>query len=209
MALPFYLAERIAVSNHARNGRSTKSFIDEGRLKSIAEVIRPGDVLITQFAHNDEKVEDPARGTEPWTTFQEHLATYVDVARAAGALPVLVTSAERRRFDDDGNALETHGDYPAAMRDVAARSGVPLVDVQAATRALWQELGPDETKKYFLWTDDGRQDDTHFQPPGAAAVALLVARGLVEADVLSGSDVRRLDQVPAPDWFGWLPEPAA
>jgi hypothetical protein len=86
---------------------------------------------------------------------------------------------------------------------------VPLVDVQAATRALWQELGPDETKKYFLWTDDGRQDDTHFQPPGAAAVALLVARGLVEADVLRGSDVRRLDQVPAPDWFTWLPEPAA
>ncbi|MBE1878683.1 rhamnogalacturonan acetylesterase [Myceligenerans pegani] len=205
MALPYYLAGHVAVANHARNGRSSKSFVDEGRLDRIAEAIAPGDILLTQFSHNDEKITDPARGTDPWTTYQEYLTRYVDVARTAGAAPVFATSAERRRFDDDGNARETHGEYPHAMRALAAELGVPLIDVQPQTLALWQELGPEETKNYFLWTDT-EQDNTHFQPRGAAAVALMVAEGLLSTCLLRRGDVRRLDETPSDDWFTWLPE---
>lgn len=208
MALPFYLARRIAVANCARNGRSSKSFVDEGRLDAIARTITAGDVLVTQFSHNDEKVADPARGTDPWTTYQEYLTMYVDVARSAGALPVFATSAERRRFDASGNAVETHGEYPHAMRALAERLDVPVIDVQVQTLALWQELGPEETKNYFLWTDT-EQDNTHFKPLGASAVAVMVARGLARTGLLGPRDLRRLGEVPADDWFTWLPAPPA
>ncbi|WP_240644149.1 rhamnogalacturonan acetylesterase [Antribacter gilvus] len=209
MALPFYLADRIAVANHARNGRSTKSFVDEGRLAALLAEAREGDVVVIQFSHNDEKIEDPTRYTEPWSTYQEHLALYLEGVRERGAVPVLATSAERRRFDEGGKALPTHGEYPDAMRALAEREGVPFVEVQRTTLALWQRLGPDETTRYLLHTPDGRRDDTHFNTPGAAAVAAIVARGLVQAGVLTPEDVHSLDQVPEPSWFAWLAEPPA
>jgi lysophospholipase L1-like esterase len=209
MALPFYLADRITVANHARNGRSSKSFVDEGRLDAILAALREGDVVVVQFGHNDQKADDPARYTEPWSTYQEYLSRYLDGARERGAQPVLATPAERRRFDAAGNAYSSHGEYPAAMRDLAQRKGVPLVDVQRETLALWQKLGPEETTRYFLHTDDGRADNTHFNTPGAAAVALMVARGLLETGVLGHRDVRRFEEVPEPSWFTWLPRDPA
>jgi lysophospholipase L1-like esterase len=209
MALPFYLADRITVANHARNGRSSKSFVDEGRLDAILAALREGDVVVVQFGHNDSKVDDPTRYTEPWSTYQEYLTRYLEGARERGAQPVLATPAERRRFDAAGNAYSSHGEYPAAMRALAEREGVPLVDVQRQTLALWQQLGPEETKRYFLHTDDGRVDNTHFNTPGAAAVALMVARGLLEAGLLHHREVRRFEEVPEPSWFTWLPQDPA
>ncbi|MFE2265800.1 rhamnogalacturonan acetylesterase [Streptomyces griseosporeus] len=207
MALPFFLHKDLTVANHAVNGRSSKSFVDEGRLAAILSLIRPGDLLLVQFAHNDEKATDPARYTEPWTTYQDHLRLYVDGARARGARPVLATSVERRRFDAAGNALPTHGDYPAAMRALAREEGVALLDIQALSLALWQRLGVEETKAYFNWTAT-EQDNTHFNPPGAIAVARLVAGELLRARVLAPRDVRRLDdEIPA-SWITW-PEATA
>ncbi|MFF9282323.1 rhamnogalacturonan acetylesterase [Streptomyces griseosporeus] len=207
MALPFFLHKDLTVANHAVNGRSSKSFVDEGRLAAILSVIRPGDLLLVQFAHNDEKATDPARYTEPWTTYQDHLRLYIDGARARGARPVLATSVERRRFDAAGNALPTHGDYPAAMRALAREEGVALLDIQALSLALWQRLGVEETKTYFNWTAT-EQDNTHFNPPGAIAVARLVAGELLRARVLAPRDVRRLDdEIPA-SWITW-PEATA
>ncbi|MEW2609442.1 rhamnogalacturonan acetylesterase [Streptomyces sp. NPDC047880] len=208
MAVPFFLrSSRIAVSNHAVNGRSSKSFVDEGRLKAILSAIRPGDLLLVQFAHNDEKAEDPTRYTEPWSTYQQYLRRYLDGARARGARPVLATSVERRRFDAAGKALPTHGEYPAAMRALAAGERVPLLDVQALSLALWQRLGTEETKKYFNWTAT-EQDNTHFNPPGAIEVARLVARELLRTRVLGPRDVRRLDEQVPQSWITW-PESAA
>ncbi|MEU3935297.1 rhamnogalacturonan acetylesterase [Streptomyces sp. NPDC029044] len=208
MAIPFFLHNsRLAVSNHAVNGRSSKSFVDEGRLKGILSVIRPGDLLLVQFGHNDEKREDPTRYTEPWSTYQEYLRMYLDGARARGARPVLATSVERRRFDAAGKALPTHGEYPAAMRALAAEERVALLDVQALSLALWQRLGVEETKKYFNWTAT-EQDNTHFNPPGAIEVARLVARELLRTRVLGPRDVRRLDERIPESWIAW-PEPAA
>ncbi|MER5180606.1 rhamnogalacturonan acetylesterase [Streptomyces sp. NPDC002896] len=201
MALPFFLHRDIAVSNHAVNGRSSKSFIDEGRLAPILEAIRPGDLLIVQFGHNDEKTADPTRGTEPWTTYQDYLRQYIEGARARGARPVLATSVERRKFDA-GNAMPTHGDYPAAVRALAEEEGVALLDIQALSIALWQKLGVEETKKYFNWTDT-EQDNTHFNPPGAIAVARLVAEQLLARRVLATRDVRRLDDEIPESWITW------
>ncbi|MEU0075329.1 rhamnogalacturonan acetylesterase [Streptomyces sp. NPDC006332] len=207
MALPFFLHQDRPVANHAVNGRSSKSFIDEGRLTAILDAIRPGDILVIQFAHNDEKADDPTRYTEPWTTYQDHLRQYIDGARARGARPVLATPVERRRFDASGNAVPTHGDYPAAMRALAQRERVALLDIQALSLALWQELGVEETKTYFNWTAT-EQDNTHFNPPGAIAVARLVARELLRTRMLTPQDVRRLhDEIPA-SWITW-PQAAA
>ncbi|MGK5696075.1 rhamnogalacturonan acetylesterase [Streptomyces sp. URMC 128] len=202
MALPFFLRKELVVANRAVNGRSSKSFVDEGRLEAILSAIRPGDFLLIQFGHNDEKAEDPTRYTEPWTTYQDHLRMYVEGARARGARPVLATSVERRKFDAAGKALPTHGEYPAAMRALAAEERVAVLDVQALSLALWQELGVEETKKYFNWTAT-EQDNTHFNPPGAIAVARLVARELLRTRVLGPRDVRRLDEPIPESWITW------
>ncbi|QIJ61972.1 rhamnogalacturonan acetylesterase [Streptomyces sp. JB150] len=207
MALPFFLRRDLPVANHAVNGRSSKSFVDEGRLDVLLGEIRPGDVLIVQFAHNDEKSADPARYTEPWTTYQDYLRLYLDGARARGARPVLATAVERRRFDAGGRALPSHGDYPAAMRALAREEGVALLDVQALSLALWQELGVEESKRYFNWTAT-EQDNTHFNPPGAIAVARLVVRELLRTRVLGPRDVRRLDEEIPESWISWPPAAA-
>jgi lysophospholipase L1-like esterase len=209
MALPFFLTPHSTVANHAVNGRSSRSFIEEGRLDAIAGVLRADDVLLIQFGHNDAK--DDERHTDPWTSYPDHLRRYVRTARDRGARPVLLTSVERRRFDAQGNAVPTHGEYPAAVRALAAAEGVPLVDVQAASLARWQELGPEGTEELFLWLEpgeapghpDGARDNTHFRPAGAIEVARTVARGLREAGVLAPSDVRRLDDPVPAEWITW------
>lgn len=211
MALPFFLADRLRVANHAVNGRSSKSFYDEGRLAAILTAIRPGDFLFIQFGHNDEKTDDPARGTDPATTYPQYLRLYVNGARDRGARPVLLTSVERRKFDAAGTAKTTHGAYPDAVRSLARAEGVPLIDVQASSIALWQRLGPESTKGCFNWLDpgespnypDGKQDNTHFQPHGAIEVARLVARELKAKGVLAPSDVRRLDEAIPDSWITW------
>jgi lysophospholipase L1-like esterase len=207
MALPFFLHKGLAVANHAVNGRSSKSFVDEGRLDVILGAIRPGDLLVIQFAHNDEKATDPARYTEPWTTYQDYLRLYIEGARSRGARPVLATAVERRRFDAQGNARPSHGDYPAAMRSLAEEERVPLLDIQARSLELWQSLGAEETKKYFNWTAT-EQDNTHFNPPGAIEVARLVARESLRTRALRPQDLRRLDEVIPQSWITW-PDAAA
>jgi lysophospholipase L1-like esterase len=181
-ALPVFLRDGVGVVNAALSGASSKSFADLGRLDQILAAIRPGDVLLVSFGHNDEKSEDPARYTEPWTTFQSYLRRYLDGARAARARPVLVTPVERRRFTADGVAYQSHGDYPDAMRALAADTHTPLIDLTALSFALWSSLGPEATKAYFLWLDPGAApnypagvaDNTHFQAHGAIEVARLV-----------------------------------
>jgi lysophospholipase L1-like esterase len=202
MALPFFLTEGTAVANQALNGRSSKSFVDEGHLAYILDAIQPGDILLAQFGHNDEKIEDPTRYTEPWTTYQDYLRQYIAGARERGASPVLATSVERRSFDDAGNAVTTHGEYPASMRALAEAEGVPLLDIQALSIALWQELGVEESKRYFNWTAT-EEDNTHFSPTGAIAVARLVGRQLLERGVLGAGDVQRLDEDVPDSWITW------
>lgn len=196
-ALPLALNSDIRVINRALSGASSKSFTDAGLTSETLAMLRPGDCLLISFGHNDEKTSDPARGTYPQTTYKEYLSGFIRGARAAGAHPVLVTPVERRRFDDAGNARESHGEYPAAMRELASATDTPLIDLTTTSLELWQRLGPETTKGMFLYTSPGEfeqypsgvQDNTHFRAEGALAVAHLVARGLQELG-LSPQDPR-------------------
>ncbi|WP_433724806.1 rhamnogalacturonan acetylesterase [Actinoplanes sp. CA-051413] len=182
-ALPVFLDPKTLVVNEAVSASSSKSFSAAGRLNRILAVIRPRDVLLISFGHGDQS-ENPSRHTDPWTTFQDYLQLYIDGARATRALPVLVTPVERRRFTKDGVPYLSHGEYPDAMRALAAATRTPLIDLSALSFALWSSLGPEATKDYFL-----EADDTHLQARGAIEVARLVVSA---GWMLPGRDRRAL-----------------
>ncbi len=179
--LPMFVKQDAAVANYALSGRSSKSFISEGVLERIWQAIKPNDYLLVQFGHNDQK-PDAGRHTEPFTTYKETLKLYIDGARERGAIPILVTSVQRRFFEADGTLSDTHGDYLVAMRELAAEENVPLVDLAARSKELFERLGPEKTKDLFMWLapgefanfPDGAQDNTHFQQQGGIEVARLV-----------------------------------
>jgi pectin methylesterase-like acyl-CoA thioesterase/lysophospholipase L1-like esterase len=213
-ALPVFTTRRVTVDDRALSGASSKSYADAGLLDHILDRLRPGDRLLVSFGHNDEKTTDPARGTDPYTTFQAHLRLYLDGARQRGAHPVLVTPVERRRFDADGNAYASHGDYPAATRDLARAEGVPLIDLTALSMTLWQRLGPEGTKDCFLWLDPGVHpnypagvsDNTHFKAHGAIEVARLVARALEAERLLPRGALYGLGRQVHDEEVEWPPE---
>jgi len=188
MALGPLLREGVVVRNHAMNGRSTKSFLDEGRWAKLAGELRSGDFVVIQFAHNDEKREDPKRYTDPATSFRENLRRFIREARARGATPLLATPVCRRKFDGEGRLRDTHGDYPEAVRAVAREERVPLIDLERATAAWLQREGDVPSRRFFMWLEpgahpripEGRRDDTHFVAAGAEAVAALAVAAIRE-----------------------------
>lgn len=179
---PKYLGSEIRVDNRAMNGRSTRSFISEGRLESICNTLKAGDYLFIQFGHNDSK-EDAERHTDPETEYPAFLQRYVDAALDAGAIPVLLTPVVRRHFDESGLLLDTHGPYLAAMKRFASTQRVPLLDLEARTRALVSRLGDQASRALYLQLlpnenpnyPEGVADNTHFCSEGADRVASLVA----------------------------------
>jgi len=187
------------VRNHARSGRSARSFIEEGWLDGIAQDLRRGDVLLIQFGHNDEKREDPTRYDDPHVAFPAWLMRYVALARDKGATPVLITPVARRKFDK-GQLLETHGPYAQAVRDLAAREGLGLIDLNASSMDWLRALGDEPSKLFFMHVPEARTpdqpqaDDTHFRDRGAAAVACLVVAGWKTIDpALAPAIVRDTD----------------
>lgn len=182
-----YTRDGVVISNHAKNGRSTKSFMDEGRLDVIDGQIREGDFLFIQFGHNDEKSEDPARYTEPFSTFMENLETYINVARMHHANPVLITPLERRCFVDAKHlGMGAHSDYVAAMKQTAEKNQVPLVDLYSMSRCELKKTGEPESRKWYMYFEanqyqnypEGKQDNTHLRYEGAVLYAGLIAKGL-------------------------------
>ena len=185
-ALPRFLDAGVAVENHARNGRSTRSFIAEGRWDSVRTRLRRGDYVFIQFGHNDQKVEDSTRYTNPYTAYRRNLERFVAEARERGATPVILSSIVRRRFNASGVLEDTHGVYPWVSRAVAREQGAPFVDLQLLTEELVTRAGPERSKRLYVWVargeypafPDARQDDTHLSPAGAEEVARLAAREL-------------------------------
>lgn len=185
-----FLPDNIVVENHAQSGRSSKSFVDEGRLDTIINKIKAGDYLIIQFGHNDQKTDDPARYTNPATTYKDYLKMYIDRSRQKGAIPILVTSIERRRVSGSSH-IETLGDYPKAMRELAAAEDVTLIDLSAETLKLYNSLGVEGTKRLFLIVapgespnyPDGLEDNTHLCRYGAEEISKLFIRELAKTDL--------------------------
>lgn len=186
-ALPEFFTDQVEFDNAAVNGRSSKSFIHEGRLQKIAESIQEGDYLFVQFGHNDEKPNEDLY-TEPFTTYKAHLTQYIEVAENAGARPVLLTSIHRRNFDERGVIQDTHGEYLTAVRELAAELKVPLIDMSEKSKRLFEQAGVEKTKELFLWVKpgvnpnypDGVEDNTHFSEEGAKQIARLVVEGIRE-----------------------------
>lgn len=180
MVLPSYFNKNVVIENYARNGRSTRSFIDEGRWANLVAHIQKGDYVIIQFAHNDEKINTP-RYASP-ATYAVNLSRFVTDVRAKGGIPILCTPVMRRKFDDQGHFVNTHGAYPDSSRAVAKRMHVPLFDLSKQTTTLLVSLGEEGSKKLFLHIapgqykslPDGRTDDTHSSILGAMQNARFV-----------------------------------
>ncbi|MGZ9121401.1 MAG: rhamnogalacturonan acetylesterase [Gemmatirosa sp.] len=177
-ALPRFLdTAAVAVRNHAANGRSTRSFLAEGRWDSVRTRLRPGDVVLIQFGHNDQKDQDPARYTNPYSAYRRNLERFVAETRARGATPVVLSSIVRRHFNPGGVLQDTHGAYPWVARAVAREAGVGFVDHQLLTEELVGRAGPERSKSLYVWVGEQR-DDTHLSAAGADSVARLAAREL-------------------------------
>jgi len=168
---------QIECVNYAQNGRSSKSFIEEGHWQKA--LAGRADYVLIQFGHNDMPGKGPARETDPNTTYRDWMSRYVDDSRAVGAMPVLVTSMTRRNFRD-GRVVTLLGDYAQAVRDLAREKNVPLVDLHARSIQLLNRLGPAESETLGPIAD-GRPDRTHLSIRGQAVVAALVVEQLREA----------------------------
>ncbi|MET0342750.1 MAG: rhamnogalacturonan acetylesterase [Polyangiales bacterium] len=203
-ALPsFFTPACASVQNRALSGRSSKSFWDEGAFDAVKSALRKGDYLLIQFGHNDEKDEDRARFTSPFSTYQTYLSRYIDEARAKGATPLLLTPIQRNKWSG-GKLADTHGSYPDAMRQLAAKRGIALVDASALTKAYFERIGQAATTKLFMNLaprespnyPGGNQDDTHLQERGARAVAQLVLADLARQQLPLGSLVKAVVKAP-------------
>ncbi|WP_284615428.1 GDSL-type esterase/lipase family protein [Aquabacterium humicola] len=179
------LAEPARLVNHAVNGRSTKNFRDEGRWAHLLSQLQAGDTVLIQFGHNDAKADDAKRFADP-ATYRENLRRFVREVRDRGATPWLATPLARREFDAGGRLRDTHGDYPAMARAVAAQERVPLLDLQRASAALLERAGPADSRRLFVHAEagdlerypQGVRDNTHFSAQGALAMAQLAAEAL-------------------------------
>lgn len=169
--------------NFARNGRSTKSFIDEGRFMRVMAEAKKGDFAFIQFAHNDEK-DDPTRHTDAGLNgaFRKNLSYFVRELRSKGVLPILLTPMARRMFEN-GKPKQSHGDYPAAIIETAAQENVPCLDMTSLTMNLLEKEGFDSSRRFYMNFDaglyenfpEGRDDNSHLRADGAFAYSHLAA----------------------------------
>lgn len=184
-----YFESRVTVENHAVNGRSTRTFIEEGRWDPIVSNLKEGDYVFIQFGHNDE-VPTKSRYTPP-DQFQQFLRQYITDTRDKGALPVLLTPITRRQFDENGTVKETHEEYSELMREVAESENVPLIDMDRKSQTLLNEIGEEKSTLLFLHLNpgqnpnypDGITDNTHFSETGARMMAELVIQGMSELEL--------------------------
>lgn len=160
------------LENRARAGRSTKSFITEKRWAGIMKTLGAGDWVIIQFGHNDQK-DDPKVHAAARGDYLANLTRFIRETRERGAHPILATSVVRRKWDENGKLIDTLGEYPAVVRELAAAEKVPLIDLNQLTARMEEAAGVEGSKKFHLWR--GKKDDTHYSEYGARCVAALVA----------------------------------
>jgi len=176
---------KVQIENHAQNGRSTKSFIAEGRWQALVDKVQKDDVVFVQFGHNDESKDKGERYTPP-DDYKKNLVRFVEEVRAKGGVPVLLTPVMRRRFDKDGKFYDTHGQYPDLVRAVAREHEVPMIDMHKLSEGVIVKFGVEGSKKLFLQLQPGEnpnypqgvEDNTHFSPLGAEEMANLAVAGI-------------------------------
>lgn len=189
--IPRWFGPEIAISNNAESGLTAGSFLGSYRLDKILTMMKKGDYVICEFGHNDQK--EKMAGAGAWYNFSYNLKVFIDKVRAKGGNIIFVTPTQRRRFDDATHSkiLETHGDYPDAMRAVAKREGVPVIELHDMTRTFFETLGYENSKKalvhYPANTFPGQAkplaDNTHFNPYGAYEIAKMVVMGMKQLNL--------------------------
>ena len=180
MPFRYFFDSTVEVDNRAKNGRSTKSFIDEGLWKAVVDNLNEGDYVLVQFGHNDEVKTKKTYTTEE--EFKNYLIRYINESRNKKAMPVLLTPVARRNFDSAGNVVGTHNVYSQIVRDVAKQTNVPLIDLDKKSQALLQQFGAENSK--WLYNQlvpgehpnypEGVKDNTHFSEMGARKMAEIV-----------------------------------
>lgn len=176
-----YFNSNIAIVNKAIAGRSSKSFVVEGRLDEILNVIKPGDYLFIQFGHNDATISNPDRYAAPYTTYKEYLGKFVDGARQKGAIPVLITPVARLNYKNN-SFVNDFPDYCTAMKQVAQEKNVKLIDLMTKSLNYYTSKGYNEVYTYYM-VSVNNTDYTHFTEKGANQIARLVAEGVREINL--------------------------
>ena len=189
--IPRWFGPEVSISNNAESGLTAGSFLGSYRLDKILTMMKKGDYVICEFGHNDQK--EKMAGAGAWYNFSYNLKVFIDKVRAKGGNIIFVTPTQRRRFDDATHSkiLETHGDYPDAMRAVAKREGVPVIELHDMTRTFFEALGYENSKKAlvhypantFPGQDKPLADNTHFNPYGAYEIAKMVVMGMKQLNL--------------------------
>ncbi len=202
-----WFTDKVAISNHAESGLTARTFINGNRLDKILSMLKPHDYVFVEFGHNDQKEHQSGDGA--WYHFQYQLMIFIDKVRDAEATIIFVTPTQRRRFDEATHTKiqETHGDYPDAMREVARREQVPVIELHDMTRDFFETLGFEGSKKSlvhypantFPGQDKALEDNTHFNPYGAYEVAKMVVMGMKKEGLPIVNDLR-------PEWQDFDPK---
>lgn len=190
-----WFGDKVAFANFAESGESASTFISVGRLAKALSMMKAGDYLIAEFGHNDQKQKHPGAGA--YYNFATSLKTFIDETRARKATPIFVTPTQRRSFKA-GRIQETHADYPEAMKWVAAREQVPLIDLHEMTRTFYEAMGEEQSKRAFVHYPAGSypgqttdfKDNTHFNPYGAYEIAKCIVEGMKQLQLPILSDLR-------------------
>ena len=210
-----WFGPEVAISNHAESGLTARTFIASNRLDKILTTLKKGDYVFVEFGHNDEKEKKPGDGA--WYHYQYQLKIFVDQVRKKGADIVFCTPTQRRAFNDDKKTLmNTHGDFPAAMKMVAEKENVPLIDLNNLTKTFFETLGYEDSKRALVHYPKemyGRElaDNTHFNPYGAYEVAKCVVMGMKQLNLpivqYLRADWQDFNPAQPDDWktFKWAP----
>ncbi|KUJ56819.1 rhamnogalacturonan acetylesterase [Chryseobacterium aquaticum] len=182
----FFVPNEVVIANYAESGETLKAFEDRHRIDKIWNKIRKGDYLFIQFGHNDQKA-----GNSTKSGYRKRLKEWISKAREMGAIPVLVTSMNRRVFDENNKIVNTLDDFPDAMREIAKEEKVDLIDLNALSKTLFEAMGPEAAKKVFVHypanaypnQPNALADDTHFNPYGAYELAKCVVKSIVDQNL--------------------------
>ena len=201
----------VIVANYAQNGRSTKSVQTLGIWDRVRNDLKEGEYLFIQFGHNDSKESDSTRYAAPFGAYQDNIRLFVDYALSVGAKPILFTPVSRRWFDDEGNLKRgCHGDYPAAVKQVAQEYSLPIIDANEVTQQWLMSLGDEASRKYYMWIEEGtnpkhpqgKVDNTHTNVAGARQIVNLLLPEIVKVIPELASHVVNYDFVVAKDGSG-------
>lgn len=193
----FFVPNEVVIANYAESGETLKAFEDRHRIDKIWNIIKAGDYLFIQFGHNDQKAENSTK-----SGYRKRLKEWILKAKELGAIPVLVTSMNRRVFDEKNKIVNTLDDFPDAMREIAKEEKVDLIDLNALSKTLFEAMGPEVAKKAFVHypansypnQPTALADDTHFNTYGAYELAKCVVKSIVEQNLSLKKYLSKIDK---------------